>query len=226
MDININEFDTRNFILPSYNMPSILIVGRDVNERKDLIKLIMERFTSNYGIVISKEQCFYETFLHNIKKHTTYNNVYLRDHMNEFIYYNMQNLLLSKECDLRSYVILDDCFDHPDMHHVEGSFYKFLQDHKLFKTYPFICTTSMPINLIPEVKYKFDYVILLHEPEDIMKKQYYYHYADMFRTYDDFNNIMFELTKINSNMLLDFRSKSSNLTKKVYKIGKNIIPFC
>ena len=224
MDFDISEFDTSNFLLPSYNMPSILIIGRDINERKDLIKLIMEQFVSKYGIVISKEHCFYETFLPNIKKHAIYNNAYLRDHMNEFIYYNTQNLMLPVERDLRSYVILDDCFDHPEMHHVEGSFYKYLCDHKLFKAYPFICTTSMPINLIPEVKYRFDYVILLHEPEDVMKKQYYYHYADMFRTYEDFNNVMFKLTKINSNMLLDFRCKSSNFTDKVYRIGKNLIP--
>lgn len=205
-------------------MPSILIVGRDGNEKRDLIKMIMSQFTSKYGLVISNDHCFYETFLTNMKKHSIYNNVYLRDHINEFIYFNSQNVMLSVERDLRSYVILDDCFSHPDMHHIEGSFYKYLCDHKLYKAYPFICTTSMPINLIPEVKYRFDYVILMHEPEDIMKRQYYFHYAEMFRTFEDFDNVMFELTKINSNMLLDFRCKSSNFIDKVYKIGRNVIP--
>lgn len=207
MTIDISEFKIDDMTY----MPSILIVGRDKEEKERLINTILNKFCAEQHIIVSDDLCFYKNIA-STRKFKEYSNIYLRDYMNEFMYFNSHNTAK------KTAIILDNCFRHPEMHHIESSFYKYLCDHRLYLSYPLICTTEMPIHLIDCVRYRFDYVILIHDPNTTMKQQYYYHYADMFRTYEDFNNLMFELTKINSNMLLDYKHHSMNCVDKIYKI--------
>lgn len=205
--MDIIEF---NFSNMTY-MPSILIVGRDKKEKERLIKAILEKTCPEQHIIVSDDLCFYKD-INSTRKFKEYSNVYLRDYINEFIYFNSFNTAK------KTAVILDNCFRHPEMHHIESSFYKYLCDHRLYLSHPLICTTEMPIHFIDDVRYRFDYIILMHDSSTVIKQQYYYHYANMFRTYEDFNNLMFELTKINSNMLLDYKRHSINCVDKVYSV--------
>lgn len=206
--MSITDFDLSSMITTFNKNVSILIVGRDDEEKRRMILNIMEKNDIRIGMIIGKEKSFYEAFFPNCAYFDEYHNDIIGN-------YNIR----PNKCIHTSYVIIDNMFHDIQLTNIDGEYFKFMQTFRLQNTCPIICTSHEPINLIPQVLYSFDYVFILPEFRNDIRFQLYMTYANIFPTFAQFNDIMDELCKDHKSMIIDYKHRFININKKVYKLG-------
>lgn len=81
---------------------------------------------------------------------------------------------------------------------------------------PFILTLQYCIGISPEVRSCFDLIFLCKEDDNRMMHRLYEHYGRIFENFNDFKKVYEKITSDNKCMVIDNRSKSSNIKDKIF----------
>lgn len=120
-----------------------------------------------------------------------------------------------RQKDDRIMLIMDDCMSS------KGSWIKDENVLELFFNgrhhhVSFILTMQYAVGIPPEMRSNFDYIFLLAEDFINNRKRLYEHYAGMFPSFDIFQQVFTEVTDNFGVMVIDNRSRSKNITDKVF----------
>lgn len=203
----INDFDINNMITDYSKNISLLIVGRNDEEKRRVILNIFSNIKVESGIVFSKEQSFYNAFFTN---HEYYDEYY------DYVLNNKQ--INSYSCiNERSYIIIDNCLQNTQLN-AGSSYFKMMMDFRKYNICPMLCTTHEPLNLIPQILYSFDYVVILPECRPDILFELYMIYANIFPTLLEFTSVMNELYIKNECMVVNYKSMSIQINQKIFKL--------
>lgn len=209
---NIKEFNINEII----DVPKIVIIGKSELDRKQIIRNIMHKLNFPVTTVISptnKLTGFYNQLVPLKYIHEKYDDSIVQSILSR------QSIVINKLEDSRCLLILDDCIctnsffnsSYVQSIYSEGRFYKL----------PSITTIQCPIGIPPEIRYNFDYVFLLAENYYSNKKRLYEHYAGMFSDFESFDKTFSQMSKNDNCMVINNRSRSSNIEDKVFSYKFN-----
>lgn len=203
----IKDFDISNMITDYSKNISLLIVGRNDEEKRRVILNIFSNIKVDSGIIFSKEQCFYKAFFTN---YDYYNEYY--DHILSDKQKNSYSCVVK-----RSYIIIDNCLQNTQLN-AGSAYFTMMMNFRKYNICPMLCTTHEPLNLIPQILYSFDYVVLLPECRPDIIFELYMIYANIFPTLLEFTNIMNELYEKKECMVINYKSMSIQINQKVFKL--------
>lgn len=120
-----------------------------------------------------------------------------------------------KPVDDRVFLIMDDCLASKGEWAKDPNIAEIFFNGRHRKIF-YIFTMQFPLGLKPELRANFDYVFLLNEDFLSNQKRLYEHYAGMFPSFDVFRSVFTEVTDNFGVMVIDNKSRSKNLTDKVF----------
>ena len=88
----------------------------------------------------------------------------------------------------------------------------------------FMLTMRYPVGIPPEMRSNFDYIFLLAEDTINNRKRLYEHYADMFPSFDIFQQVFSDITENYGVMVIDNRGHSKNITDNVFWYKAKQVP--
>ena len=200
------KFDINKII--NEENPSILIIGESSAGKTTLIKDFIHRNTHKY---ITNDNIVFASFRgrghdffkyrddHIIKENyinTEYNENILEEHINKKINEINKN---NKE---NTYIILDGVIHTNKVFNTDKS----LQEIQFNGKHYFITsiiTQQYPIQMTPEYRANFDYIILFNVTIKSSIKKIYDYYGGMFPTFDTFYNFFKEFTFDHGCMIID-----------------------
>jgi hypothetical protein len=201
-ELNLNE-------LPPYC--KVNIVGKRGTGKTQIVSNILDRYDSEFianTLIISpydKMTGYYKT------RFPTAKVIYEYD-VNEIQQY-LNKRDETGRC-VPGGIILDDCLSSSGTYNTDNSFRELMFNGKHYRKLVVI-TMQFPLGLKPELRSQFDYVFLLSEDFYSNQKRLYDHYGGIFPTFDDFRNVLMELTTDYCSMVLYTSSISNHITDKV-----------
>jgi len=120
-----------------------------------------------------------------------------------------------KELDPRAMLIMDDCLAQKSTWLKDQNILELMQNGRHYKI-TYILTMQYSLGISPELRSNFDYIFLLGEDIINNRKKLYDHYAGMFPTFDFFQKAFMQCTANFGCMVIDNRSRSPELTEKVF----------
>jgi len=172
---------------------TILIIGNPSNGTVTCKNILGEMFLDKKGIVVDPLGEKYKEFTNM----TQFNNV---DEI------NIDNYLASDA----EYIVFDDCFTYTFYRYVN----KIINSDKTK-----IIITQFPYSIEQNVIRKIDYIFVQNENYYHSCKRIYDNYANyknMFKSFEDFNKLLVEVTKDNSYLVIDNKINSIDYDKKLY----------
>lgn len=199
----LSEFMFEDFDNLALQVPGILIIGTCKKERKRIIRNIIVYSKVKSGVIISKEKDFYQLTSEVYKIHSTisenYHKCIIDSLYNEQIHYELP----------RQFLIVDDMLQRMHMNDANGSLGSIIKTHKCLNISPFILTTTITLRFNSDILQHFDFVILMHESCPHKLNEMYTDFGSMiFSMYDDYCEVMSEITKHNKNLLIALKSKT------------------
>ncbi len=124
--------------------------------------------------------------------------------------------------DARSFMILDDCMYDDSWTRDVNIRYLFMNGRWL-KVF-FIITMQYPLGIQPALRTNVDYAFILREPYETNRRRIYENYASVFKTFDDFCQVMDQCTQNYECLVIDNTSHSSKLEDCVFWYKAEIHP--
>lgn len=120
-----------------------------------------------------------------------------------------------KTIDSRAFVIMDDCLSS------KGEWIKDPNIAEIFyngrhRNITFLMSMQFPLGIKPEFRTNLDYIFLLAEDNYSNQKRLYEHYAGCFPSFELFRKVFIEVTENYGCLVIDNRSRSSDITKKCF----------
>lgn len=111
-------------------------------------------------------------------------------------------------------IIVDDCSDDPKFFH-RPLFQKFYKNGRQWEMM-FILALQYGMDIRPVIRTNIDYVFLFREPNERNRKALYENYAGITGTYQDFCDLMDQLTEDYTAIVIDNRKQSNDLSECVF----------
>ncbi len=111
-------------------------------------------------------------------------------------------------------LIVDDCSDDPKFFH-RPLFQKFYKNGRQWEMM-FILALQYGMDIRPVIRTTIDYVFIFREPNERNRKALYVNYAGIIGSYQDFCDVMDQLTEDHTALVIDNREQSNNLSECVY----------
>ncbi len=213
----INEFNLADMIA----CPAILIIGKlDAEVLANNILRSNKFNTITDGVLIAPSEKFFINSCYKKIPHLK-NNTF--DKYNKKILetlFSYQKEKKSLSFNKETVLVLDNCMS------IKTPLDDTLKEVICYNKYhniPLIFSMKYPLGFSPEIRSEFDYVFLLPESFYSIKKKFYEHYAGMFESFHEFDDIFTLLTK-NSDCVMVIDNRTEEVDAKVcwYKINADI----
>ncbi len=160
--------------------PKILIIGSNESKKKQVVESILSNQSIPCGIVITPTNSYNDIispqFIHNIYNEEVVSNILHREQIS----------------DTRAYIVIDDNINENNKS-ILNLLYNSTHYHL---TLIFAIKEKDAINISPEQRTRFDYVFLLEEETELVKRKIYDKYGGFFprSRFDLFNQVFSQLT--------------------------------
>lgn len=212
------SFAFKKFNLQSMEQNSVIMAcARRKSGKSVLIREILYNLRDiPMGYVVSgteEANCFFGDFVPSIFIKTKYSSELIRN-LVERQKDKIKQYKKDPSVDPRAFLIFDDCLHDKAWVKDEWIRQIFFNGRHYFIT--FIFTMQYPVGIPPHLRGNIDYVFLLSEPRQQMKKKLYDCYADMFGSFEVFSQTLEQVTENYGVLCLHNSSKSHKLNDVVF----------
>jgi hypothetical protein len=120
-----------------------------------------------------------------------------------------------KKLDPSVFFLMDDCMAQKNEWIKDETISEIFMNGRHYRI-TYMLTMQYSLGIKPELRSNFDYIFILGEDMTSNRKRLYEHYAGMFPTFDVFEKVFDALTENYCCMVIDNKTKSKNLTDKVF----------
>lgn len=210
-----NVLEVHEFAM--HEMPptsKIVIIGKPATGKSILIRDIVKAHRHRFPVakIISgteENNHFYSSMFPDLFVH----NEYSEDEMEKFV--KRQKLAMQSNPDNPyALLILDDCSDDPKYFN-RPLFQKFYKNGRQWDMM-FILALQYGMDVRPVIRTNIDYVFIFREPNDKNRKAIYENYATICGSYQDFCDIMDQLTVDYTALVIANRVQSNNRSECLF----------
>jgi hypothetical protein len=126
-----------------------------------------------------------------------------------------RKLQRKKLVDTRVMLVMDDCLAQKSLWAKDQNILELMQNGRHYHI-TYMLTMQYSLGISPELRSNFDYIFLLGEDMINNRKKLYDHYAGMFPSFDIFQKVFTHCTNDYGCMVIDNRTRTSDITKKVF----------
>jgi len=208
--VEIREFPLNDM---KYNS-KIVIIGKPATGKSTLVKDVIKAF--RHEIPVAKIFCgseennhFYSEMFPELFIHSEYT----EEEMENFA--KRQKLAMrSNPKNPKALLILDDCSDDPKFFN-RPLFQKFVKNGRHWEMM-LILALQYGMDIRPVIRTNIDYVFIFREPNERNRKALYTNYGGITGSYEDFCDLMDQLTEDYTALVIDNRKQSNDLSECVY----------
>lgn len=217
-EINIHEFPLHEIKPKS----KIVIIGKPATGKSTVTRDIIKAFRHVFPVAkvfsgTEENNHFYSSMFPDLFVHSGYN----EDEMTKFV--QRQKLAMRNNPENpKALIIVDDCSDDPKFFNrpLFQSFYKNGRQWDMM----FILALQYGMDIRPVIRTNIDYVFLFREPNERNRKALYENYAGITGSYQDFCDLMDQLTEDYTAIVIDNRNQSNNISECVYYYKARLHP--
>jgi len=206
----IHEFPLHEM---KYNS-KIVILGKPATGKsiltRDIIKCHRHHFP--VGLVISgteENNHFYAEMFPELNIHSEYSEQVMED------FVKRQKLAMRNNPENpKGIIILDDCSDDPKFFK-RPLFQKYYKNGRQWDMM-FILALQYAMDILPVIRTNIDYTFIFREPNESNRKKLYENYATIIGSYQDFCDVMDQLTEDYNCIVIDNRKQSNNISDCVF----------
>jgi len=200
----------------------IVVIGKPATGKSTVIRDIVKAFRHMFpvGKVFSgteENNHFYSKMFHELYVFPEYNET------------EMENFVKRQKLSMRNnpenpkgLIIVDDCSDDPKFFH-RPLFQKFYKNGRQWDMM-FILALQYGMDIRPVIRTNIDYTFLFREPNERNRKALYENYATIIGSYQDFCDVMDQLTEDYTAIVIDNRKQSNNISDCVYYYKARLHP--
>jgi len=210
-----NEIDIHEFPLHKMNPNSkIVIIGKPFTGKSVLIRDIAKAFRHVFPVAkvfagTEENNHYYSQMFSDLYIHSEYD----EKEMENFV--KRQKLAMRNNPDNpKAFIVVDDCSDDPKFFH-RPLFQKFYKNGRQWEMM-FILALQYGMDIRPVIRTNIDYVFIFREPNERNRKALFENYAGIIGSYQDFCDIMDQLTEDHTALVIDNRKQSNNLSECVF----------
>ena len=209
-EIEIHEFPLHEI---KYNSKTV-IIGKPATGKSTLIRDYIKALRHLYPTAkvfsgTEENNHFYSAMIPDLFIHGEYT----EEEMENFA--KRQKLAMNDpNTDPRALLVLDDCSDDPKFFH-RPLFQKFFKNGRQWEM-GLVLALQYGMDIRPVIRTNIDYVFLFREPNEKNRKSLYENYAGIIGSYNDFCDVMDQLTEDFTAVVIDNRKQSNNLSDCVY----------
>lgn len=206
--------------------PCILIIGRNSEDKSQLVHDIIQSFNnSNFYDNNSRaeptffayqlEACdFYKSQYPNADIKTDFDAGTLRHIIAE------QTIMCKNKINNNKIVIFDNCLIRYKSWPKDNDLMEIMLNgrHYCMTT---IVTLQIPIGITPDIRLNFDYIFLFYDDSTINKKKLWDNYASVFPNLVTFDKVFSACTFDHQCMVIDNRKQTNNICEKIFWIKPN-----
>ena len=220
MKLEIKKFDPKTMLK---NDSVVLIMAPRNRGKSVLLKdLLSHHCNIPIGTVISPTEIankFFQKFIPNILIHEEYDSSILQkfvDRQKKITdqYEKEQEKYGGSDLDPKAFLILDDCLYDKTWPTDKNIRFLFMNGRHV-KTLLLI-TMQYPLGVPPVLRSNVDYVFILRENQIRNRERIYEQYAGMFRSFDEFNQILEQTTQNYECLVINNRANSNKLDEQIF----------
>lgn len=218
-----NEVDIHEF--PLHEMPynsKIVVIGKPATGKstvtRDIIKCHRHHFPTALVTSGSEENNHFYSEM--------FPELYIYPEYNEEV---MENFVRRQKAAQRdnpenanAMIILDDCSDDPKFFR-RPLFQKYYKNGRQWDMM-FILALQYGMDILPVIRTNIDYVFIFREPNERNRKALYENYATIIGSYQDFCDVMDQLTEDYTAVVICNRVQDNNISKCVFYYKARIHP--
>lgn len=202
--------------------PSIIMIAKRGSGKSWIVKAILKKFKNiPMGLIIAptdRNNAFYsdffpDTYIHYSYKPEIIERLLIRQQ--SMIEKAKQYIKKGKKIDTRSFIIMDDCLASKGSWAKDPNISELLMNGR-HSHIMYILTMQFPLGISPELRCNFDYIFLLTANSMTDMKRMYEHYAGMFRTLKEFQQVFTLLTKDHGSLVISNRGANDTLLDKIF----------
>lgn len=192
----------------------IVVIGKPATGKSTLIKDIVKAHRHRFPVAkifsgTEENNHFYAQTFHELYVYSEYS----EEEMENFA--KRQKLAMrNNPSNPKGLLIVDDCSDDPKFFH-RPLFQKFFKNGRQWEMM-FILALQYGMDIRPVIRTNIDYVFIFREPNEKNRKSLYENYAGIIGTYNDFCDVMDQLTEDFTALVIDNRKQSNNLSDCVF----------
>lgn len=192
----------------------IVIIGKPATGKSTLTRDIIKALRHHFPVAkifsgTEDNNHFYSSMIPDTFIHSEYS----EEEMESFV--KRQKLAMRENPGrANALLILDDVSDDPKFFN-RPLFQKFYKNGRQWDMF-FILALQYGMDIKPVIRTNVDYVFIFREPIEKNRKALYENYCSIMGTYDDFCDIMDQLTEDFGCIVIDNRQQSNNISDCVY----------
>lgn len=210
-----NEVDIHEFPLHEMKYNSkIVIIGKPATGKSTVTRDIVKAYRHEFPVAkvfsgTEENNHFYSQMFPDLYIHSEYSESEMED------FAKRQKLAMRNNPENpKGMLIVDDCSDDPKFFH-RPLFQKFYKNGRQWEMM-FILALQYGMDIRPVIRTNIDYVFIFREPNERNRKALYENYAGIIGSYNDFCDVMDQLTEDYTAIVIDNRKQSNNLSECVY----------
>lgn len=212
---NKNEIDIHEFPLDEMKPNSkIVIIGKPATGKSTVIRDIVKAYRHTFPVAkvfsgTEENNHFYSQMFPELFIHSEYSEKEMED------FARRQKLAMrNNQENPKGLLIVDDCSDDPKFFH-RPLFQKFYKNGRQWEMM-FILALQYGMDIRPVIRTNIDYVFLFREPNERNRKALHENYAGITGSYQDFCDLMDQLTEDYTAIVIDNRKQSNDLSECVF----------
>jgi tRNA A37 threonylcarbamoyladenosine biosynthesis protein TsaE len=210
-----NEIEIHEFPLHQMKTNSkIVIIGKPATGKSTLVRDIIKAYRNEIPVAkifsgTEENNHFYSQMIPDLYIFSEYN----EDEMENFA--KRQKLAMrNNPQNSKGLLVVDDCSDDPKFFH-RPLFQKFFKNGRQWDMM-FILALQYGMDIRPVIRTNIDYTFIFREPNEKNRKALYENYAGIIGSYQDFCDVMDQLTEDFTAVVIDNRKQSNNISDCVF----------
>lgn len=209
------EVDIHEFPLHEMKHNSkIVVIGKPATGKSTVIRDIIKAFRHRFPVAkvfsgTEENNHFYAQMVPDLFVHSGYSEPEMED------FARRQKLAMRNNPENSAgLIVVDDCSDDPKFFN-RPLFQKFYKNGRQWDMM-FILALQYCMDIRPVIRTNIDYVFIFREPNEHNRKSLYTNYGGIVGTYDDFCDLMDQLTEDFTAIVIDNRKQSNNISDCVF----------
>ena len=207
---------------------SILIIGKNDNEKSQLIMDFVNRFNDDYTNILKNKTLFVTS---DVNQQNLFSNVFpkskiMSSYDEEEMYEYINDYIYDEESCTEYFenrcIVIDESVINKKNMDSSHSFIDLIFNGRHSKI-SLIYSTNTYSYISPEIKYNFDHIFIFEEEFIVEKKRIFNNYCQMFSNYKDFEETFDKITKDQFCMVIKVINLNKGLNECIFKYKTNII---
>jgi len=203
--------------LPMHKIPpnsKVVVIGKPATGKSTVIRDIIKAHAHHFPVAkvfsgTEENNHFYEEMFPSLNIFSEYS----EEEMENFV--KRQKLAMRDNPENpRALLILDDCSDDPKFF-ARPLFQKFYKNGRQWEMM-FILALQYGMDIRPVIRTNIDYTFIAREPNEKNRKAIYENYATIVGSYQDFCDVMDQLTEDYHFLVINNRIQSNDISKCVF----------